>query len=109
MSHIPAAGTAQWAPVILIGGAIFVFQAHPFELEPMNLSAEYGLFDFGSFELEGHHETTIGGYLSEELGRVPRPGEEVDLHGRRFKVSGVEETRVTELALVADDDDDGDG
>ena len=61
------------------------------------------------FELEGHHETTIGGYLSEELGRVPRPGEEVDLHGRRFKVSGVDETRVTELALVSDDDADGAG
>jgi CBS domain containing-hemolysin-like protein len=57
------------------------------------------------FELEGHHETTIGGYLSEELGRVPRPGEEVELHGRRFKVSGVDETRVTELALLADGDD----
>jgi CBS domain containing-hemolysin-like protein len=55
------------------------------------------------FELEGHHETTIGGYLSEELGRVPRPGEEVALHGRRFKVLGVDETRVTALALVSDD------
>jgi CBS domain containing-hemolysin-like protein len=52
------------------------------------------------FELEGHHETTIGGYLSEELGRVPRPGETVELHGRRFEVRNVEETRVAELALV---------
>jgi CBS domain containing-hemolysin-like protein len=64
------------------------------------------------FDLEGHHETTIGGYLSEELGRVPRPGEEVVLHGRRFKVRGVEETRVTELELLdaerdGDDDDAG--
>jgi CBS domain containing-hemolysin-like protein len=55
------------------------------------------------FELEGHHETTIGGYLSEELGRVPRPGEEVVLHERRFKVLGVDETLVTELALVDGD------
>jgi CBS domain containing-hemolysin-like protein len=60
------------------------------------------------FDLEGHHETTIGGYLSEELGRVPRPGEEVLLHDRRFKVLGVEETRVTDLELV-DRDDDRDG
>jgi CBS domain containing-hemolysin-like protein len=52
------------------------------------------------FELEGHHETTIGGYLSEELGRVPRPGEEVVLHERRFRVLAVEETLVTELALA---------
>jgi CBS domain containing-hemolysin-like protein len=56
--------------------------------------------EFLGLELEGHHETTIGGYLSEELGRVPRPGEEVELHGRRFKVLGIEETRVTELRLV---------
>jgi CBS domain containing-hemolysin-like protein len=55
------------------------------------------------FELEGHHETTIGGYLSEELGRVPRPGEEVVLHDRRFKVLGVEETLVTELELLDSD------
>src|SRR6185437_9791175 len=44
------------------------------------------------FTLEGHHETTIGGYLSEELGRVPQPGEEVELHGRRFRVLAVDET-----------------
>jgi CBS domain containing-hemolysin-like protein len=62
------------------------------------------------FELEGHHETTIGGYLSEELGRVPRPGEEVVLHERRFKVLAVDETLVTELALVdAPRDGAGDG
>src|SRR3954468_22516823 len=54
------------------------------------------------FDLEGHHETTIGGYLSEELGRVPRPGEKAELHGRRFEVLAVDETRVTELALVDD-------
>jgi CBS domain containing-hemolysin-like protein len=27
------------------------------------------------FELEGHHETTVGGYLSEQLARVPDAGE----------------------------------
>jgi CBS domain containing-hemolysin-like protein len=52
------------------------------------------------FDLEGHHETTIGGYLSEELGRVPGPGEEVVVHARRFKVLAVEGTLVTELELV---------
>jgi CBS domain containing-hemolysin-like protein len=57
------------------------------------------------FELEGHHETTIGGYLSEELGRVPRPGEEIALHAQRFKVLGVDGTLVTELALVDRDGD----
>jgi len=52
------------------------------------------------FDLEAHHETTIGGYISEELGRVPRPGEEIDLHGRRLEVREVQGTLVTELALV---------
>jgi magnesium and cobalt transporter len=60
------------------------------------------------FELEAHHETTIGGYLSEELGRVPRPDEEVELHGLRFKVRTVDGTLVTELAVLPDRGD-GDG
>jgi magnesium and cobalt exporter, CNNM family len=54
------------------------------------------------FELEGHHETTIGGYLSEELGRVPREGEEIELHGRRFQVRAVDGTLVSELAVGRD-------
>ena len=61
--------------------------------------------DHLGFDLETHHETTIGGYLSEELGRVPDRGEEVELHGRRFRVLGVDETRVTELALVDGEED----
>jgi CBS domain containing-hemolysin-like protein len=64
--------------------------------------------DHLGFDLEAHHETTIGGYLSEELGRVPQAGEEVELHGRRFRVLGVDETRVTELALVDGDEQDRD-
>jgi CBS domain containing-hemolysin-like protein len=54
------------------------------------------------FELDAHHETTIGGYLSEELGRVPRPGEQIELHGLRFEVRAVEGTLVTELAVLPD-------
>jgi len=54
------------------------------------------------FDLEAHHETTIGGYLSEELGRVPHAGEEIELHGRRFEVRDVDGTLVTELAVVPD-------
>ena len=65
--------------------------------------------DHLGFDLEAHHETTIGGYLSEELGRVPQEGEEVALHGRRFRVLGVDETRVTELALVERDENERDG
>ena len=40
---------------------------------------------------------------------MPRPGEEISLHGRRFKVLAVDGTLVTELALVERDGDaDGD-
>ena len=31
---------------------------------------------------------------------MPRPGEEIDLHGRRLEVREVQGTLVTELALV---------
>ena len=51
------------------------------------------------FELDAHRETTVGGFLSEELGRVPEPGEVVELHGHRFEIVEVEETRVTEVAV----------
>jgi CBS domain containing-hemolysin-like protein len=54
------------------------------------------------FELDAHHETTIGGYISEELGRVPRAGETIWVHGRRFEVRGVDGTLVTELAVLPD-------
>jgi CBS domain containing-hemolysin-like protein len=87
--------------------------------DPIRVEGDTVLIDGGAaardvadrlgFELEGHHETTIGGYLSEELGRVPRPGEEVVLHERRFKVLAVHETLVTELALVDRDADRSDG
>jgi CBS domain containing-hemolysin-like protein len=52
------------------------------------------------FELEGHHETTVGGYLSEPLARVPSHGEVVESHGHRFEILAVEETRITEVAVL---------
>jgi len=52
------------------------------------------------WELEEHHESTIGGYLSEELGRVPKAGEIVECHGWRIKVLAVEETRISGLAIL---------
>jgi len=52
------------------------------------------------FELEGHHETTVGGYLSEQLARVPDIGELVEVHGQRFEVLAVTETQVTKVAVV---------
>jgi CBS domain containing-hemolysin-like protein len=49
--------------------------------------------------LEGHHETTVGGYLLEELGRVPRVGEVIDYRGHRFEIVTVEQTRITRVAV----------
>jgi CBS domain containing-hemolysin-like protein len=54
------------------------------------------------FELEGHHETTVGGYLSEVLARVPDIGEVVECHGHRFEILAVEETRITEVAVLGE-------
>jgi CBS domain containing-hemolysin-like protein len=52
------------------------------------------------FELEGHHETTVGGYLSEQLGRVPDVGEVVECHGYRFEILATTDTRITKVAVV---------
>jgi CBS domain containing-hemolysin-like protein len=52
------------------------------------------------FELEGHHETTVGGYLSEQLARVPAIGEVVECHDHRFEILAVTETQVTKVAVM---------
>jgi hypothetical protein len=39
----------------------------------------------GVLMLEGHHETTVGGCLSERLAPVPEAGEVVGLDGREFE------------------------
>jgi magnesium and cobalt exporter, CNNM family len=56
------------------------------------------------FELQDHREATIGGYVSEELGRVPSAGETVDVHGIPFEVTDADDTRVTELTAPLDRD-----
>jgi CBS domain containing-hemolysin-like protein len=53
------------------------------------------------FELEEHHETTVGGYLSEQLGRVPEVGEVVEFQGFDIEILAVEETRITKVAVPA--------
>jgi CBS domain containing-hemolysin-like protein len=51
-------------------------------------------------ELHEHHETTVGGYLSEQLGRVPDVGEVVECLGRDVEILAVEETRILRLAVL---------
>jgi CBS domain containing-hemolysin-like protein len=48
-------------------------------------------------QLEEPHEATVGGHLLERLGRVPEPGEEVELDGRQAEVSRVEGARIARL------------
>lgn len=47
--------------------------------------------------VEGPHEATVGGHLIEHLGRVPEPGEIVDLGGVPLQVLSVDDTRITAL------------
>ena len=57
------------------------------------------LADRLGFALEGPHETTVGGYVSEQLARVPEAGEVVEVHGHSFEILDVDETRIGRLAV----------
>lgn len=46
-----------------------------------------------------HREATIGGFVIERLGRVPRQGETLEIDGARLRVSEVEGPHVTELII----------
>ncbi|MBA2409060.1 MAG: HlyC/CorC family transporter [Gammaproteobacteria bacterium] len=50
-------------------------------------------------EIANPHEATIGGHVTEMLGRLPQVGEIVQLNGHAAKVTGVDETRITELTF----------
>jgi CBS domain containing-hemolysin-like protein len=47
-------------------------------------------------------EATIGGHVVELLGRLPDPGEIVDVDGHSVEVVAVEETRISELRFALD-------
>jgi CBS domain containing-hemolysin-like protein len=55
-------------------------------------------------ELDEHHETTVSGYLSEQLGRVPESGEVVQCHGWDIAIQAVEETRIVSLTVLGNSD-----
>jgi CBS domain containing-hemolysin-like protein len=48
-------------------------------------------------EIDAPHEATISGHLLETLGRIPEPGEVVELGGVPLVVARVEGTRIAEL------------
>ena len=49
--------------------------------------------------LDAPHETTLNGHLIEHLGRVPRPGETVELDGARLEVVAADDTQITQLSV----------
>jgi CBS domain containing-hemolysin-like protein len=50
-------------------------------------------------EIEAPHESTIGGHVVEEVGRVPDEGEIIELYERSFEVCSVDDARVTQLCI----------
>ncbi|MDQ3670415.1 MAG: hemolysin family protein, partial [Actinomycetota bacterium] len=48
-------------------------------------------------EVEDPREATIGGHVLKLLGRVPNPGETVEVEGRRAEVTAVSEAQIIEL------------
>ncbi len=51
---------------------------------------------------EDHHEATIGGVVLRAPGRLPDEGDEVELHGVRFRVLSAKDAQIHELQLVLD-------
>lgn len=49
--------------------------------------------------LDAPHESTLSGHLIEQLGRVPRPGETVQLDGAELEVIAGDDTQVIKLAV----------
>jgi len=47
--------------------------------------------------VDAPHEATIGGHLTELAGRVPEPGEVMELDGARLQVIAVDDARITAL------------
>ncbi|EHN10288.1 Hemolysin [Patulibacter medicamentivorans] len=46
------------------------------------------------------HEATVGGHLLETIGRLPSPGEELELFGRRVEVEEVAEGRIRMIRVL---------
>lgn len=61
------------------------------------------LADHLDFEVEGRHETTVGGYLSEHVARVPDAGEVIECQGHQVGILAATETRITKVATVPND------
>jgi CBS domain containing-hemolysin-like protein len=52
-------------------------------------------------QIDAPHEATIGGHVTEQLGRLPEPGEVVELDGTRLEVLAVDDARISVLRAPA--------
>ncbi len=67
------------------------------------LAAEMSIFDwkdaFG-IDLERMHLTTVGGFVTALLGRIPRPGDQAHLKNLKFTVEAVDNNRIQTVVLT---------
>jgi CBS domain containing-hemolysin-like protein len=73
-------------------------EAHVHGAAPVHLVAE----QLG-IEISDPHEATIGGHILELLGRLPDPGESVDLNGHRAEITSVGDGRIKQLRFERGD------
>ena len=77
-------------------GALFVRGSAPLHL----VAERVGL------ELDGAHESTIGGHVLEQLGRLPEAAESVAIDGRTAEIVAVADGRIVELRFALEHRDD---
>ena len=73
-------------------GSVIVSGTAPIDL----VAAELGIV------FSAPHEATMGGHVLELLGRLPEPGEIVDVDGHRAEVAAVGDARIIELRFQVD-------
>ncbi len=69
-----------------------------FEFEGITLLED--AFDFMDLPFNEHEESTIGGYVFAQLGRVPKAGDEVEDEQASYKVLSVKKMRITRVKLT---------
>lgn len=72
------------------------------------LAAIHDLAEEIGIEIEAEEVSTIGGYITYELGRMPRLGEEFRIKDLDIKVTGVDERRVLNATIRAVDEKESD-
>ena len=67
------------------------------------LAADLSIYDWAEafgVDLEETHLTTLGGFVTALLGRIPRPGDEAQLKNLKFTVETVENNRILTVVLT---------